>query len=344
VRAPNWIHHEPVVTTELAIVGFGNNERSGSDSISGSAPGGIIAFDRRTGRERWQRITNGAVMTSPVLADSVVAVITGGGEAIGWRVRDGAELWRRPIPSYSAMGNPLLVDSLMVFGVEPRTICAIVVRSGGLQYCRSLDGYGSGAGHTSVARAGDLALLVFDNGQSAANENLNAPLSVTGLAKLTASWLSLSIFAPEPKELVMVGVNLSSGREVWRSRIGSGLENVKGHIAGTPVVAGNAAYVPSPVNGDVVAIRADSGRALWSTHVRTARGSVLVVDDAVIAATTDSNVVVLDARTGKERCRQKLPGRSDRAGPTLSGSTGVLTLQNGIVMARPIADWLHCRA
>jgi outer membrane protein assembly factor BamB len=346
LRAPNWVHHEPIVTRDLAIVGFGNNEQSGSPTIAGTPPGGILAFDRRTGRERWQANTFGPVMTSPVIVDSVVAVITGAGEAIGWRVSDGTEIWRRRLPSFAPMGNPLLADSLMVFGVEPRMICALIVRSGRIVYCRSLAGFGWGAGHTSVARTGNVVLLTFDEGQLAASHNPNAPLSIGGWFQVAAELLSLPMVPPATSELVMVAVDLTTGRELWRRALGAGRENLEGHghIAGTPTIVGDVAYVPSPMNGEVVAVRVDSGRIVWKTPVHTARGSVLVTHDAVLAATTDSAFVVLNARDGRVRCRQKLPARSDRAGPTLAGETAILTLLNGTVLARPIADWLACRA
>jgi len=141
-----------------------------------------------------------------------------------------------------------------------------------------------------------------------------------------------------------VAIELASGRERWRAPLGdiSGA-TVQGHIAGTPVVVDGVAYVPSPLNGHVTAIRAESGAVLWSTPIRAVRGSVLVTKGAVLTATSDASLVVLDAATGKERCRQKLPAASDRAGPTLAGQTALLALRNGLVLARPIDDMLQCR-
>ncbi|HEU4878040.1 MAG TPA: PQQ-binding-like beta-propeller repeat protein, partial [Gemmatimonadaceae bacterium] len=114
-------------------------------------------------------------------------------------------------------------------------------------------------------------------------------------------------------------------------------------IAGTPTVNGSVAFVPSPISQTVSAIETRTGKILWSTVVKPARGSVLLAGGWVVAATVDSALTVLDAGTGAVRCREHLPGRADRAGPTVSGATGVLTLTNGTVMARPLAAWLSCR-
>ncbi|HZJ01144.1 MAG TPA: PQQ-binding-like beta-propeller repeat protein, partial [Gemmatimonadaceae bacterium] len=146
------------------------------------------------------------------------------------------------------------------------------------------------------------------------------------------------------REQVMVALHWRDGTEVWRARLGEGTLSATGHNAGTPTVAGSVAFVPSPVSEKVVAVDIRTGRILWSAGVNPARGSVVVSGNSVIAATRDTGLVVLDAATGAVRCRQRLPQVADRAGMTISGSTGVLTLTDGMIMARPVADWLECRA
>jgi hypothetical protein len=116
-----------------------------------------------------------------------------------------------------------------------------------------------------------------------------------------------------------------------------------GHMAGTPVVMDGVAYVASPVSGRIYAVRADSGRTLWSRFVNTSRGSVLVTQGVVLAATRDTTMVVLEQATGAVRCTQRIPGLSDRAGLTLAGTTGILTTQTGLVVARPITEWTTCK-
>ncbi len=163
IRVPDWIHHEPVVTADLVIVAFGNNETNLEGHV-GTDPSGIAAYDRRTGIERWYHYTARTAMTSPVIDDSIVA-ITSGREAIGWRVTDGKELWRTTLPSAAPMGNPLLIDTVMFVGLEPATICALNVRTGQGLFCsREANWAGGGGGHASLSSAGKTVLHVSAQG------------------------------------------------------------------------------------------------------------------------------------------------------------------------------------
>ncbi len=336
IRVANWVHHEPVVTSDLVIVTFGSNDYLGALSSVAQAPGGIAAYDRRTGRERWHHYLNTSVMTSPVVGDSLVAVVTTDNEAVAWRVTDGTELWRTTLPSHSWMGNPMVVGDRMIIGLEFTRLCMLSLPTGAVDYCTEFAGKGWGAGHASVTLAGKLALIVYD-------EEIPVAQAVrAGLWKFLVTRL-LGIKGAAGQQYA-VAIELASGRERWRVPLG-GISGVadQGHIAGTPVVVDGVAYVPSPLNGHVTAIRAESGTVLWTTPIKAVRGSVLVSQGAVISATSDASLVVLDAATGQERCRQTLPAASDRAGPTLAGRTALLALRNGLVLARPIDDMLQCR-
>ncbi len=337
IRVANWVHHEPVVTPGLVIVTFGNNEHLGEIIIHSQPPGGIAAYDRRTGIERWHHYSTASVMTSPVVGDSLVAVPTTDNEAVEWRISDGHEAWRTTLPSHSWMGNPLVTGDKLIFGIEFTRLCVLTLPSGSIDYCTAVKGKGRGAGHASVAVADDLVLLTYDEEISV------LPAVRAGLwTFLTTRLLGTEGTAGQQ---FLVALELATGRERWRVPLGgSSGATVQGHIAGTPVIQNGVAYIPSPRNGHVTAVRANSGRVLRSTSIKAVRSSVLVTEGAVLSATTDTALVVLDAATGKERCRQTLSAASDRAGPTLAGKTALLALRNGVVLARPIDDMLHCPA
>jgi outer membrane protein assembly factor BamB len=345
VRAPNWVHHEPAVTSDLVIFGFGNNEPSAiGPEVNGSPPSGVVAYDRVTGVEKWRRYTRGSVMASPVVKNSVVAVSTGADEALGWRLSDGAEVWRAPLPGYAPMANPVVVDSLFLIGVEPATVCALGIASGRRVYCSVLSDNNWGAGHASPAIAGDLVLQVYEEDLDGSGGGVDSrPMMLVR----HLFGLPPRRYRPRPanslREQVLVALRWRDGAEMWRARLGKGRNHAQGHIAGTPTVEGSVAFVPSPISQTVSAIDTRKGKILWSTTVKPARGSVLVAEGYVIAATADSTLTVLDVRNGAVKCRERLPERADRAGPTVSGATGVLTLVDGTIMARPLAAWLSCR-
>ena len=344
LRAPNWVHHEPAISSELFVVGFGNNEALGQH-WGGSPPSGVVAYDRRTGFERWRFYTKGSVMTVPLIADSVVAVATEGPDVVGLRLRDGAELWRTAVPHQTAMGNAMLVDNLMIFGAEAASACALEVKTGVLRYCTRLndkcEGNCWGAGHASAALAGDVALQVYES------DKVNLINQLIAKVKLAIGFPPVArAVAPEADtgEQILVAFDWRDGRVRWRSSLGKGSLFPPGHIAGTPTIVDSVAFIPSANNGNIVAVNTRTGRVIWSAPVRSSRGSVSVIRGSVFAATQDTTFVVLDAANGRVTCRRRLPARADRAGLTISGETGILTLGNGTVIARPLADWHACRS
>jgi outer membrane protein assembly factor BamB len=116
-----------------------------------------------------------------------------------------------------------------------------------------------------------------------------------------------------------------------------------GHTAGTPVIDGDVAYVTFPTTGRIIALNLADGAVRWTASERPSRGSVTVLSGAVMSATAGAGWVVLDAATGAIRCRTRLPAQADRAGLSIRGATGILTLNDGVVLARPINRWLACQ-
>jgi outer membrane protein assembly factor BamB len=350
LRTPNWIHHDPVVIGDLVIVSFGNSEMVDPDGrIVGSPPSGLVTYDRATGFERWRRYTHGSVMTTPVVFDSIVAAVTGGSEAVAWHIRNGAELWRSRLSGVSPMGNPLLLDTLMLVGVEAAGICALDVRTGKRLYCRRVARRGHGAGHASVSGDGNMVVMLYDKHLSF--RTLLGALRDGHWSLFAAHLFGAPIVggagekADAPVgEHALVALRASDGQELWRAPLGVGRLKLVGHYIGAPVLADSSVYAISPIRGNVTAADARSGQVRWSVDIGAVRGSPLVVQGVVIAATRAPSYMVLDAVTGQRLCEQVLPGPTERAGPVISGVTGILTLRSGLVIARPISEWIACRA
>jgi outer membrane protein assembly factor BamB len=328
VRVPGWIHHEPIVTADLVISGFGG---------SAVAPYGAAAFERASGKLRWIRYTNGSVMTAPVMHDSIVAIVSGKGEARAFRATDGAPVWSSDLRGGALMGNPLVVDTSLIVGLEPTSVCVLDVRTGLIRFCKVMAVHGVGAGHASVAVANGAVLATYHRIISIAEAVRRGYLREVVRHLLGIGRWNVS-------EQVLVAIDLFSGRERWRVGLGVGSLQTEGHTAGTPMVDGEVAYVSTPVTGEILAVRLDSGGVLWRAAVNPARGSLSAFNGRILAATTSREFVVLDQVTGMVRCRQSLQGAADRASLTITGSTGILTLLNGIVLARPMNEWLACLA
>jgi outer membrane protein assembly factor BamB len=331
VRAPNWIHHEPAVSKDLAIVGFGNNatpQRRLGIPIVGTPPSGVVAFERTTGRERWIRFTGASVMASPTIFDSSVIFMTGRAEVGALRLTDGHELWSTRLRGWAPMSNLLLADSEVVASIEPTEVCALNAIDGTQRFCRSL-GWGWGAGHASPALAGSTIIQVME---------------AWSWSHLLTNLIGVPLESLDPiSTLRVVSLDLRSGAILWATEIRGPRHHVVGHIAGTPTVDEGVAYIPLPTIGAIVAISTASGRLIWRSSVSPARGAVTKVHNRIFAATTGTHYVVLSTVDGQPICSADLPSPSDRSDLIISGLTGVLTLVDGSVLARPVDDWLTCR-
>lgn len=348
VRTPNWIHHEPAVDSSLVVVGFGNNEEwlwnplairpKSSPATMGSDPSGVIAYDRRSGVERWRSYTPGPVMLTPALHHGVAVVQALDSLVVGISLRDGKRLWSTAVPGSAPMGNPLLLGDTVVVSLDAGQVCRLMVSNGQLLSCNSLPDSRGYAGHASPAAAGGMIVATGLDFATA-----TPPRSRSLLQRIRG------MFVPPPRPEPMVvplayGVDASRGSIRWVRRLEATRFSVPaGHTAGTPVIDGDVAFVTFPTIGRIVALNLADGAVRWTASESPSRGSVTVLSGAVMSATAGAGWVVLDAAIGTVRCQTRLPAQADRAGLTISGATGILTLKNGMVLARPINRWLACR-
>lgn len=110
---PNVAMTTPIVADGLAIVGTGTARvaYASLERVVWGRPGGddVIAFDVRTGRERWRYRTEGEDMPSPALVrirgrDAIVFA-NGDDHARALDVRTGRLIWQRPEPGIATMSS-----------------------------------------------------------------------------------------------------------------------------------------------------------------------------------------------------------------------------------------------
>lgn len=357
-RAPNWIHHEPVADSATLYVGFGNNEYVWRPVLGqavwlarllmrepvrfGSPSSGVAAYDRRTGAFRWADTVGGTLMGSPALADSLVLALTGDSRLVAWRARDGAPAWSLTVPGLAApMTSPLVTDSLVVVTTEPATACAVNWRTVKIRWCWHSPARDLGMGHTTPARAGSLILAT-------SVEPDEPTVGWVWLNRLTHLVLGVDaerlVPTPHPARRVVHvwALDLATGAVRWHRAFDGPWREVRGHLAGTPVVVGASAWITLPAIGEVVSLDTGTGQVRWRSSVHPARGSISVLGDGIFVATDKPTWVMLDAASGRERCRGVLPARSDRAGLSVAGGFGVLPLLDGTILGSPVGDWAAC--
>jgi outer membrane protein assembly factor BamB len=332
IRAPNWLHHEPIIASDFVVYGFGNNEdfKDGRQIGFGSPPSGFDVVERATGQLRWRWLTSSTAMSAPVVSGSLVIGRERNGVVHAWDATTGREQWRQelPAPSYGPMTNPLLLDSVLAITSDPAKWAVLRVSDG------KIIGQGDfphaarkGAGHTSPAARGSTLVMNFND-------------EPAGLGSFQ-TWSRLFIGAEEAS-LSIAAVNWETKTTVWRARLSGVFRPTVGHFAGTPVLTDSAVIMPLPTIGEVASLSAETGVINWRARVFPARGSVSVHQGRVFSATTNKTWVVLDERTGKRLCEAPLRGPVDRAPLTITGATGILTLVDGLVVAAPLTDWFTC--
>lgn len=122
----------------------------------------------------------------------------------------------------------------------------------------------------------------------------------------------------------------------WQISIGEGGDEEERRIVYPPVVAGGAIYTLD-AGGNVAAWSADGGRPLWRVDPTPEEeedgfgGGVAYADGAVYYAAGFAQVVALDAATGDERWRARLPTPS-RAAPSVDGGrVFAITVDNRLI-------------
>ncbi|OGU00705.1 MAG: hypothetical protein A2085_10365 [Gemmatimonadetes bacterium GWC2_71_10] len=124
----------------------------------------------------------------------------------------------------------------------------------------------------------------------------------------------------------VVLLDRATGDVLWRRRIG-------GHAAGGPLLADDRLLAASQGRGGtVVALRLVDGRRLWSTHVGDVVSPLALDGGVVYAGTSEGWVVALDARTGRQRWRVRVPGAVRAAPVPLGTAVAVATTRDSIFL------------
>lgn len=244
-----------------------------------SVSGILTAWDTATGEVLWQREPPGAgpgapkygASASPLATDDLLVVHLGGGKDGRLASLDpasGEELWswKGDGPAYA---SPILVELDGVQQVVTQANQAIVA---------------------VAAESGEL-LWEIPFKQSLANQNAVTPVAHDdGLVILSGR--KRGTWAVRPRR----------EGDSWR------IENVWRNddlpmALSSPVVEGNRVFGLSHLRkGQLFALDAATGKALWTSEGRTAENAALLTAPGIVLAlTTDAKLIVLDAHAGEER-------------------------------------------
>lgn len=247
--------------------------------------GKLAALDATNGQQIWSKDIDAHITGGPGYADKTVMIGTGEGYVMAFNADTGKKLWRVPVSSEVLSAPQRKGDTVVVRTVDGK-IFGLNASSGRRQwvYDRSVPPLTLRGTSTPVID-GDTVIAGFDGGRLAA-------------------------------------LGLKSGRLLWETRVAtakgaSELERMV-DIDSEPVIIEGVIYVAS-FQGQLAAIREDSGQVLWSRDISSYAG--FSVDASNIFVTdADSNILAYDRYTGTLLWKQtKLHNRAVTAPAVIGG-------------------------
>jgi outer membrane protein assembly factor BamB len=139
----------------------------GTDIVVAASEGGVVAFDRATGAERWAASLGDERPTSPLLTPDVVIAVTWEGHAVAFGRADGRERWRATLPG-EAMATPVADTTTVaamwqdVSHAGAAGVVALDLRTGATRWAQAIAP--GGVGGPALVRGGGRGLVVLIGG------------------------------------------------------------------------------------------------------------------------------------------------------------------------------------
>ncbi len=237
-------------------------EKGNNQLFTGDFAGNVIAIDLN-GRILWKQFLKNSVTAGPVLAENKIFVITSEAKLFCLGAENGEILWSAPISS-DALAAPAI--------------------SGGIGFIHTLDG-GLSAVNLKDGRQLWRISTVLPN---MTLRRASAPIVYDKY--VVAGFANGKLFA----------VNKENGTVLWSHNISnpkgrSELQRITDIIA-DPVIVNNVVYAVS-YQGNLTAIKLDSGELLWEKELSSYSG-IIIDGNAVYISTIDGKVLAIDNKTG----------------------------------------------
>ena len=185
--------------------------------------------------------------------------------------------------SGNAASRPVIVDDLVIFGCEDRTIYALNADTGHLVWKNTT----GGPIVSSPTLANDLVVIGSDDGLVYAFE------TQTGAARWTFK-TNRAIEAPivntqgqlliASRDGNLYAVDAASGASLWKASTGAPLRTA-------PLLADGMAVVAS--DGDLFSFEQTTGKKLWTNADHYYQGPLLLAGETILAASDDGQILFL---------------------------------------------------
>ncbi len=250
----------------------------------------VMAFSAETGDLYWQHRKHGAFEVPPVVEDDRLYVTTGDleGRAYGLRIRDGRETWEETVPGTAV---PQATDGTLLF-VASEVGRAFALRlSDGERVWETSTGSAAAApivvgDRLIVATTGD-SLLALDVETGRVDARVALPASVSAPPALAGRSLVLPLRSGE-----LLALDASELEERWRV----GLD---GPVLAAPAIASTGEVFVLDRTASVWVVGADGTPRRLVNLGGAARGSLTLVENALLVGLLDGRFMAVDRQMGR---------------------------------------------
>lgn len=318
----NPLMSAPLIYNDLVIVGEGDpTSRTSSPSepvMVGQGPSAMIAFDRFSGKMRWQTMLAGSAMPTPAIIDGMLVHHDGAGWINGLDPATGETRYARSIGSMASMTAMLPVGDgdFITSGVGSNAVWRLHAADGSVVWRSSFSKGASGLGDCPQVSDGtrvfcDYVSPVF-------------PDTSTVIGNLTAE----RVYA----------LDLTTGAPVWDIALESGSLPIRNEAA-IPMLDGGTLYLGSAVAPWMHAIDAPSGMLVWQRQTRGAvKGGIVEVDGTIYFGDLGGYLWALDAKTGRVIGDKQMHTPFNVGSPIVVGETLIIGSDSGSIIAIPLDD------
>ena len=305
----------PAVTEEIVYVSVIVGDMPSNAEQAASA---LVALDAASGRELWRVSTGnpaGGWVTSPVVADGVVFVSDPEGTIYARDAVTGAERWTASVARESAAESGSGAARTFAVG-------------NGMVYTANRD-------DDLVAldaKRGDVRWRVNLADRLTLDPEMILPIAVDGAVQVTVRGAARSSDR-EATTTTVTMLDSDTGEDVWRTEFPT--------LFGYPVVTTDTVFIPLvPDDGAtrLVALDLNTAETVWErSDVADTPISLSIAGPALLIATGDDNIVILEARTGADQWRGSVAS-SYLQPPAVADGVILVGSDNGAITALAAGD------